>query len=234
MPFPPKQPPDILTGTFANRPGAGLPQRLYLPTDAPALYRADGSAWVAFGPLERWVPPVDSGFSWENQGGATLTAEKDSLLLVTPADTSMNLRVRYKTAPAAPYTITARFQPVPIAESYLSYGLVFRQSSDGKMHALMQEVANVYSRKYTNATTTGTADYPSFYSWEQIQWFRIADDNTNRILSVSRNGLDWTVIHTVGRTDYLTADQVGFFACGYNSSPPDLPMRVRLVSWEQS
>jgi len=40
-------------------------------------------------------------------------------------------------------------------------------------------------------------------------FFRIEDDNTNRISSFSFDGQNFLVAHSVGRTDYITADEIG-------------------------
>jgi hypothetical protein len=85
-----------------------------------------------------------------------------------------------------------------------------------------------------NAPTSFTAGYV-VYSYtvghNSIIWFRIQDDGTNRISSISTDGIHWVPFHTVGRTDFLTPDQVGIEAHTENTS---LGFYCTLLSWAVS
>jgi hypothetical protein len=48
---------------------------------------------------------------------------------------------------------------------------------------------------------------------------------------VSTDGQNFKVIHTVGRTDFLTADQVGFFV---NDQSNTIAAGMTLLSWKQA
>ncbi len=87
--------------------------------------------------------------------------------------------------------------------------------------------------KYTNSTTY-SATYTSLTSGSINvfpAWLRIEDDNTNRKCSFSTDGQNWIVFHTVGRTDFLTADEVGFFV---DSNTTSLAPAMNLLSWKES
>ena len=47
---------------------------------------------------------------------------------------------------------------------------------------------------------------------------RITDNGTNRITYISNDGYYWHTLSTIGRTDYITANQYGFFIGGNNSA----------------
>jgi hypothetical protein len=92
----------------------------------------------------------------------------------------------------------------------------FRQSSDGKLaisrylYLTSNNLMNLTSEKFTSATA-----FSASYSTEAILtynpiWVKVADNNTNRILSISPDGINWRDFHSVGRTDFLTADQIVF------------------------
>jgi hypothetical protein len=85
------------------------------------------------------------------------------------------------------------------------------------------------STKITNATTD-LAAYTSlqFSGWTYPIWLRIQDNGTNRICSFSMDGVNYLVLHTVGRTDHLTADEVCFWAAARNGS---FGCYANLVSW---
>lgn len=233
---------DILSGTFAARPSAGTAGRLYLPTDGISEARDSGSAWKPWGPLWPLTPIIDADFAWVNQAGATTTSTKDALILrqtTLPGVVSLNARV--KTAPATPYTITACVIPllVGIAGKTWEYGLVFRQSSDGKLATVSTGSNNllvdpvITTRDYTNPTaisaTTGQ------FGWQPTGpvWLRIQDDGANRISSFSPDGLTWNVILTVARTNFLTANQVGFFLMTTSGTPGTEPVGT-FLSWVET
>jgi hypothetical protein len=120
-------------------------------------------------------------------------------------------------------------------------GLLFRQSSDGKLavfsvqynnSGLSGHGGNVGSIKYTSATAF-SAIYGSqeLYCGGNLVWLRIEDNGTNRICSISADGQVFTTFHSVGRTDFLTADEVGFALDLENTT---FSNSVGLVSWAQT
>ena len=63
--------------TFANRPAAGTPGRIFLPTDGIFLERDNGSIWEKFGPIWPMTPPLAADFPrWFNQGTSTFLDNK--------------------------------------------------------------------------------------------------------------------------------------------------------------
>jgi hypothetical protein len=233
---------NVRTGTVSARPSAGRVGRLYFPTNGLYVYRDTGSAWEAWHNGKKVDEPVDGDFAWINQGGASVSTINGGIYLSAPASGSNNLRIRKKAAPSTPYTITAQVIP-SYSVSHADMGVLFRQSSDGKLHTFRFSTAlgiaapAVRSRKFTNPTTTasdynlvtGAVDIPIFISTPF--WMRIADDGANRILSYSADGYNFVTVLTIGRTDFLTADEVGFFANATNAS---LACGITLLSWTEN
>jgi hypothetical protein len=184
-------------------------------------------------PYPDFTAPVDGDFAWINQGGASIASTTvqgaNGLYLSAPATAPYSLRIRKQAAPAAPYTVTiAITQPTSDQRATTleaSVGLVFRQSSDGKLHTLSfwpctaGGNALLSSSKWTSETSF-SAHYLS-QSWIQQlapPWLRIQDDNTNRRMYFSYDGQHFVEFTAaVGRTDFLTADEVGFYAVGATS-----------------
>jgi hypothetical protein len=139
-----------------------------------------------------------------------------------------------KSAPATPYTITAAFLRNGLFENYASVGVAFRQSSDGKLVLFGTGASgsgfDAYRlMRYTNATTY-SSDYLSLRSAPHyLTFMQISDNGTNRITRISADGQHWIQIHSVTRTDHLTADQVGFFAESNNAT---YDIGMTLVSWK--
>jgi hypothetical protein len=187
-----------------------------------------------------FTAPVTGDFAWINQGGATVAVDTwqgaTSNYLEVPASSGNNARIRKKTAPAPPYVITAAFLVNWLSVDYESFGLIFRQSSDGKLHtcglATGAAITQLFSQKWNSPSSFNTtyAQISRFVNMVPI-WFRIADNNTNRIFSVSGDGHNWNVFDSVGRTDFLTADEVGWFG---DTSNTINALGVTLLSWSQS
>jgi hypothetical protein len=210
----------VLTDTYANRPAAGTAGRYFLPSDGIAAYRDTGAAWVAFGPVHRLTPPIAGDFTWDNQDTATIVTNKGFPYLSVPGHLSTAVHALYKAAPAVPYVITVGIIPTYFSSDFAGMGICWRQASDGKIVTLSFTMHSgnypqLRSCKMTNADTYGS-DYGNQRGVALTTpfWMRLADDNTNRILSFSGDGINFITFHSVGRTDYITADQVGFFVDG--------------------
>lgn len=231
---------ETLTDAYGSRPSPSNDGDLFFPSDGFYVERDTGAAWVPWGPLFPMTAPVDGDYAWINQGGASVSTTKGGIFLNGPATAGNNLRIRKKAAPSTPYTITAAFFTLsdPRATANVGRaGLVFRQSSDGKLHGFFLYFNGVpielFSSKFTDATTF-SAHYPGFgVALQQrggLYWLRIADDGTNRKGSISSDGQNWVEVHSVSRTDHLTADEVGFFV---NANDATYGVGMTLLSWKQ-
>jgi hypothetical protein len=224
-----------LSGTFANRPAAGVAGRRYQATDCPFWYLDNGATWDKYFGSYLLITPDDSGFSWVNQGSSALTTTKDMLTL-TPVGTSVNsFSGRTKTVPSPPYTITATFLIAPIPSCVAFYQLGFRQSSDGKQDtiAIVNSGANLNANRYkwNSATSFNTSYLTSnpFANLSPLLFLRIVDDNTNRIVKLSSDGINFATYHSIGRTDFLTADQVCWSAAVDGGSTST----ISLIHWKE-
>lgn len=228
------------TAVYASRPAASNAGDLFFPSDGFVAERDTGAAWVPWGPLFPFTAPVDGDFSWVNQGGASVSTTNGGIYLSAPASASANGRLRVKTAPATPYVITAAFLPLPGPANTPFFGLVFRQSSDGKLQSWGVHWALTAGWAFGSAKWTSETAFSAYYTGSPsavvslagpVIWARIADNGTNRIVSYSMDGQNWYAFHTVGRTDFLTADQVGFWIQGNSNNVVN---GMTLLSWKQS
>ncbi len=228
----------VQTGTFSARPAAGIPGRWYLPTDGPVIFFDDGTNWLGYGPCYPLTPPVAADFAWVNQGGASLIDSHGAIRVVTTPTGGDNLRIQKKTAPATPYTITAGFIVDFAMDSAAGVGLCLRQSSDGKlvvMTLLAQNAAQAYiiTGKY-NSPTSFSANYALLKfpaGGGRILWLQFEDNGTTRYMRWSWDGINWYLLHSVGRTDFCTPDEVGWYVQGSTSS---VDAAGTLVSWKQT
>jgi hypothetical protein len=228
--------------TLANKLTAEQAGRLLFPTDAHKLLRDDGSAWQPYGKLERWYEPSDSGFSWVRQGTATLDTNNYGLYLYRTDFNNNTWAMRMKSAPTAPYTIDIRFQVNHYYKSAHKVGFGWRQNSASKTHfgtCSLTSGGSNYGRpgfsstKYTVITTSDiAADYVSYGMGNEFpRWVRLKDDNTNREIYFSYDGIGYNLLHSVSRTDFMTYDQVGF---GIMKDANDAnKMGLRILSWRE-
>lgn len=184
----------------------------------------------------QFTPPVLGDFTAINSASGSTVG--DGILLPAPSRVGTNdFKVYAKAAPATPYTIEAVILPMAIPANYNSCGLVFRQSSDGKLSGfgpsaiagLANGTVSVFSM--TDPTTYGATPFQTpYYCANAPVFLRIADNGTNRIYSISSHGHSWVQLYSVGRTSHITADQVGFFIDGnatYDSS-------MLVLSWKEA
>lgn len=222
--------------TWANRPGSPVTGAVHRITDAPGDARWDGTIWrirVGAFPV---TPPVDASFAWVNQDIAVDTATGPFTTLSSAVKSAISLNCRVIAAPATPYKISAGFMLNSNGEANQSVGILFRESSTGKMHAIYlvglgsNAAMQLDSVKFTNPTTVSATYLQITYHVRDVNFLRIEDNGTNRICSYSGDGINWTIFHTVSRIDFLTggADQVGFFIRVSNAT---YPMSATFVHW---
>ena len=184
-------------------------------------YTLGDDAQLTIGREARTIESV-SGYSWVNQASTSYEVQRDGAVsFVKPGGgATLDLSLRVRSTPTPPYTYTARIR-VGAQRNNLRYGLAWRQSSTSEIVAahIMSEV--LYVSKYDDYATFN-ADYDSAYVRLVQLWLRLEDNNTNRIVSMSIDGGNWTTVHSVGRTDFLTADQIGIVIEAANSSTPNL------------
>lgn len=224
--------------TFANLDAVTLREGVVgFPSDGLTVLRHGAAAKATWGPLSPLTRPVDADFAWINQGGATVTDAGGGIHLHGPGGgPGGNARIRKQTAPATPYVITALMSPCLFFKDFHTYGLVFRQSSDGKLvtfdHTANGTLRQLRVTQWTNATTATAAVQPISLFTGFFPWMRIADNGTNRIYSVSADGQNWTQFYSEARTTHITADEVGFHVVAENSAVPNLDAAVTLLSWK--
>lgn len=202
---------------------------VFHPTQPPLGVLSDGSGGIL----------TSSDFTWDNQGGATVTDQNGTILLAVPAAGGENCRVLYRTAPAAPYTLIAGFQAYTRVNSGVpNWGLVFRKNSDQKLHACGMTQDSFGPIRFTMYNFSSPTSFSSTqYGRDdclwigEIFWVKIVDDNSNLHFSVSFDGIEWVLLKTVTRTSFMSGgpDRIGFY--GNNAASSGSSFWLRLVHW---
>ena len=234
--------------TYANKPAAGTPGRLFLPTDGLFIERDNGSIWEKFGPIWPMTPPQSSDFpTWVNQGTSTCVDNKGAIFLQAQTNNGECLRARVKAYPAGSFTVDMAFLPCVWGYSSpaVAGGLLIRDSSSGKIVAFGlgggSADMNIRGYNYNNySAVSGTsAGWPgATHGGEQpLLWLRYYDDGTtNRVISISLDGVTWTQMASSSRSDWITPNQIGIFAnggAGYSASSGQLDSGITVLSWRQ-
>jgi hypothetical protein len=231
-----------VTVKTASGTGVAVTQgtRAFLYCDGTNVYSAGVSGGSS---SSLTAPPVLSSWTWVNQGGAT-AADSSSIFVgstkvtgisfVAPAGSGDNVRILKKSAPSTPYTVIMAFSWLQRHANFCRAGFCWRQSSDGKLVM----AASIYSSNpyldiaKWSSPTSFSATYTQHLSISgyALVWLKLQDDGTNRIVSGSADGVGWVQLHSVGRTDFMTADEVGFCMNMNNST---LGSSMSLVHWEE-
>lgn len=221
-------------GVYANRPIQGQAGRTYYATDAGMMYYDDGNTWNPIGQTDVCTALKTSDFTWQNQSGATSTDYGSGIFMYAPsASNNQNVRFLYQTPPSTPYTVTAKFIHLGSFEASQSvvYGigmgdgtkfLVWYANTNGNAW-------NLDIGKWDNPTTNvgGLFDEDFFDICDNMQWFRIEDDGTNRHFSISRDGVNFLVVYSTSNTTYLTTSRIGIILNPYNGD-----QYTSCVSWK--
>ena len=229
----------VHTDVYASRPAASNDGDLFLPSDGFVIERDTGAAWVPWGPI---FPLSISGAptTWVNQNDSVLTTNGGGQNLYDPvqANTNPNDGFLVKAAPATPYTIDALFLfTVPFRiwnyNTLMMFG--WRDSGTGKLSMFrIISHTNTWRMNHLKASspTTDVANYlEETIDMCSPMWARIKDDGTDFFIYISPDGQNWTLFHTIGRTDYLAdPDQVLW---GMSSRGTVSPGSTTLVSWEE-
>jgi hypothetical protein len=166
-----------------------------------------------------FTAPVNADWSWVNQGSASVTSNtailgggnQEYLLGVAAAGPSIHMRVR--NSPSTPWTRTFIFIPLIDNINFQACGVVFYDSGSGKLIFFAYDETDTFSVSKWNSTTSFSGTYTVTSAWRYrgpFLAFKIEDDGANRACYISFDGVNFQGVHSVGRTDFATCDQIGF------------------------
>jgi hypothetical protein len=236
----------IVVGAYASAPSTPASDGdMYQCTDCPLTMLGLSGAWVYFHKGQKIGLPSQLT-TWMNQGTSVLTSFGPFRSITPQPFATANVRGYEKALPASSnYTVTIRLRMVGPNTSFANCGIYLRNATNGLMHVIafvgrsatgsinaLEQTIGV--GKYSNVTTYNS-DYLAPVNWERPDelWFRFKDDGANRISYISADGYTWLQLHTVGRTDFVTPDTVGFYADPENATASS-NIIVTCLSYEES
>lgn len=225
---------------LASRPAASHLGNVYLPSDGETIDYDLGSSFAPYGPIFGFTVPDDTHYFWVNQNDASVTADKNSILLTDPANTAgTDAAWRFANAPfgaTPPYRVTAYFiSNQRVAKTDLMTGMAFRESGTGKLISFHWNNGFIWTTKWNSANAINS-DYSSFACPTAPGWMQIRDDGTNLTFWLSGDGEVWQRIESRARANFFTTapDQCGFFVSACNSGTPNFEVNLRLLHWTET
>lgn len=221
-------------GTYSTRPSAELKGRIARYTDALVVERDNGGSWDSYGPIWNLVPPDLSQFSWVNQDGGSVVQQGAAIYLSGPVSGADSVRCQVKSVPGStPYSVefafTTNFQALPTNH----FGFVLRESGSGKLVT--------FSIQFNSLWILGIYKFNSVVSFNSqylgiqphirdVYWMKFRDDGATRNFYISGDGVNWALVNSHGNTNFLTADQWGFYI-----DPTGIPyaMGITVIHWKE-
>lgn len=206
---------------YASIPAAGTEGRVQYFTDAPYVARDNGSTWDYWLQPYGKVTPPPSGWSWNNQGSATIDLSKGYAQLLIPKGAGEVIRMRYRSAPSLPYSIIAltSIDGQLLSPTFIRGGSIcLRQSSNDRQILFGHGYSdNQYLAAYfSNASTPAASLLAELVDGHRLSynWYKVTVDVTNITYYKSSNGITWTQLHQHAVGTYFTAtpDNIGY--CG--------------------
>jgi hypothetical protein len=196
---------------------------------------AAGGGW----PLVPFVPFSTAGWTWVNQGTATVTEGGGVVYMTAPSIAAENVRALVTALPAGTPTITvaAMFNPGHALNTCF-LGLLLRESATQKLSIL--EVAGQSGgallgvRRNTSATLwASNAILTPPTLWPTFSYIRVGVTATQYVYSYSYDGVNFTTLLTENKNAFLTtaADQIGIMVMNSNTGAT---IGASFLSWVQA
>ena len=217
------------SGLYASLPtcNSGATGSTYQFTDSSYdLATCNGSAWTITRHGIALTPPPTGSWTADNSGAFSFVNGFGHLTGATSGG-AVNMRGQFRTAPTAPYTLTAAVDGLPYTNGAdaVGYSLVFRDGT-GKIVGFLfgHDGSGFFMQddKWTSSTSFSAAYLKTnnpqvgMIQGLQPQWIRVQDNSAgNLIFCTSFDGINWTQFDTArARTDFFGAGgptQIGFY-----------------------
>ena len=222
------------TGTYAAATSTKAGS-IYLPTDSLYFLRDTGSTFAGFGPFVALTAPSSSGWSWVNQGSASLTETGGVDYIYAPPLAGDSAKIRTRTAPGTPYTLVAGICTWATDNNYNRSGVGFRESATGKLIAgVVDQGKTMGYIKYNSPTSfSGNGSYLTVGA-RQFWFFKLTYDGTTITISCSLDmGMSWYQLLSEPKATFFTTapNELFFYADANNGT---YPSGTTLFHWKES
>lgn len=154
-------------------------------------------------------------WSWRNQGAATATIVDEALVLTAPVGSPINCRLLFQTAPATPWTITAKVTASMLSRNFSKVGLAIGDGTKVIFFGMGTDSTFGLRIVSFNSPTAFSANGANSQCNMNELYLRIRDDGTNLTYHhcVSGHG-EWVQFSSAPRAAFLTggATEIGLMA----------------------
>lgn len=207
-----------MIGTHADLPNPGsaflVEGQRYKCTDCPYEYIYSGSAWDAFVFGFPVVEPVLANFTKVNVGLSTFDSQGGIGQQVSGSGGSQNIQVLCAPIPGSgAYYVDAAFIGSIQSSCVAGMGLSAGNSSSNAfvyLNAPWSGTTFQFQGSQFNSTSSfNSNDFNlTLFPLGPVVWLRLYDDGTtNRHWYVSPDGINWTLLATESRTNFITPAQ---------------------------
>lgn len=209
-----------------------LAGNIYLPTDASSIYRDNGSAFSAWGPI--WPLGDPNLQTWTAQsmgtGCTTNTANGGISILNTAAEGAINVHALTFPVPATPYHIEFGYFGRKANSTNFMVGACFSDGTkyeiyDPAFQAVWGDHVVFYLSNNTTFSNTPVNNNQG-NNLGQVSspiWVRLGDNGTLKTWDCSVDGYNWTAVGSESSATNFTATKAGIYVdCG--------PSYVRCIS----
>lgn len=190
-----------------------------------------------FGAAVPSAPPSAGSLTVVNSASSFTTSNPAAgfLVLSEAGNSSSGENVRFAGVAApgtTPYSFTVGLQFVTLPEGVSYAGVMFRESSTGKLTGMIinfnsANTSNTYPHiqvvNWSSPTATASTPYSAkAVDLAMVKFMRIKDDGTNLTFWISADGNTFVQILSVARGSYFTTapNQVGLFVDGSGANTP--------------
>lgn len=183
--------------TFASLPATSPGGTLNVLSDSVmAAYNSDSAGTRQyFGPLFPFSLVPQSGWSWTNQGGASVATSNGTIYMQNTAASGDNIRVYKRSQPSTPYSIVAGILPMlPSNISPTNWcGIGLYESGTGKLATLYVTGGGTFEMDRWNSVTSFGAGLLGGYAWKSTMpiFIKITNDGTNVSMGVSADKVNF-------------------------------------------
>jgi hypothetical protein len=238
---------NFVIDTYGNIPSIERSGKIFVPNNGNLIHYDNGTTRNPLGPIFNLSPVPTSGWTELNIANEGSTSFNNYEYTIKSArndigSASNNFRIVHRATLTPPYTVTAAFLAAiqtAYDNSHLGYdlssfGLVLRQSSDGKiinfgLNGYLAFLSSLWDSVTDTSANAVYLDNSYYLAHFGLLFLRIRDDNTNRYFDYSSDGINFNEIFSNGRTVGLTANQIGFYLNQVTKSAG----YCKLISWKE-
>jgi hypothetical protein len=210
-------------------------------TDLGLVFAQNATAWTPIlvgAEGIQFINPHNQTWNTLNQASGTFTLDttNKSITILADGDGSLDIRGWYCAAPSAPYSIRAKILCTFMAGTNSGMAFGFRENATGELHLLCYHYnasvpPELRALRFNSPTSFSAAVGTTTIPLVTPTWFKLEDDNTNKKLYSSVDGINWMLHYSEARTTFMTPDQIFFGAILQTANAFDT--QITMLSYEE-